>query len=146
MKEGHPAHLGREISGRWLVIAMFGFAALLTGAMGLYWHFYTLPFRELQNAIDKEFPDSSPRAIGGREKGRSEEPMTLRIVVRVPFDPIVYEDRSEEMSRRLFQLAREHTDIDEFELFEVHLCQRRPEEETQTWSRQKPVSDWIAEE
>jgi hypothetical protein len=140
-----PHPLGRQISGRWLVTAMFGFAIMLTGAMWLYWHFYTLPFRELQNAINAEFPESSPRAIGGREKGRAEEPMTLRIVVRVGFNPFVYDDRSEEMARRLFQLAREHAEIDAYELFEVHLCQRQPEEETITWSRQDPVSEWAAE-
>jgi hypothetical protein len=135
--------LGRQLSGRWIVAGMFGFAVLLTAAMALYWHYYTLPFRELQNAINAEFPESSPRAIGGREKGRGSEPMTLRVVVRTAFNPLLHEDRSEEMARRLFQLAQEHTKIDDYEIFEVHLCQRQPEQETRTWSSAKPVAEWL---
>jgi hypothetical protein len=144
MRDRETDDLGRQLSGRWIVAGMFGFAVLLTAAMALYWHFYTLPFRELQSAINAEFPDSSPRAIGGREKGRSTEPMTLRVVVRTGFNPLLHADRSEAMAQRLFQLAREHADIDEYEVFEVHLCQRQPEEATRTWSRSRPIAEWLA--
>jgi hypothetical protein len=123
---------------------MFAFAVLLTGGMGLYWHYYTLPFRDLQNAINREFPDSSPRAIGGRLKGRSDQPMTLRVVVQSKFDPTLDVLRSDAMAFRLFQLAREHAAIAEYEMFEVYLYQRQPEHESPAWSRIRPVAEWEA--
>ncbi len=134
--------LGRQLSGRWIVGGMFAFAGLLTGAMGLYWHFYTLPFRELQNAIAEEFEGSSPRAIGGRIKGDSDQPTTLRLVVRCEFNPTLEEELSEERAARLFQLASEHAAMGEYEIFEVHLYQRQPEQETPYWSVSRPVSEW----
>lgn len=139
-----PQFLGRQLSGRWLIVGMFVFAGILTGAMGLYWHFYTLPFREYQNAIAAEFAGSSPRAIGGRIKGHRDQPATLRVVVRSEFNPLRNTDQSEQMASRLFELAQEHTAITDYEVFEVHLYQRQPEQETPYWSKSGPISEWEA--
>ncbi len=141
----HHESLGRRLSGRWLVVLMFAFAVLLTGAMALYWHFYTLPFRDLQNAINAEFPESSPRAIGGRWKGREEEPETLRVVVHCKFDPTLDEARADAMALRLFETAKENVSINDYEIFEVYLCHRQPEQETPTWLRRRTVSEWESE-
>jgi hypothetical protein len=131
------------ISGRAVVLAMFGFGILVVGTMYLYWDLYTRPFRALQNAIAAEFPGSSPRAIGGRHKSHKEgSPETLRIIVRVDFDPQADEQRSQAHAQRLAEIAAAHHDVSRYELLEVHLIHRQPEQDTQHWSMSRPVAEW----
>lgn len=132
-----------RLTGRHVVVGMVLFGVAMVAGMWTYWELYTRPFRALQNAINTEFPGSSPRAIGGREKShRADSPATLRIIVRVDFDPNAEPARSEAVAERLAALAGEHHDVSQYELLEIHLQQRVPEEETRHWSVSKPVEEW----
>ncbi|MFO1095670.1 MAG: hypothetical protein U0992_20550 [Planctomycetaceae bacterium] len=124
---------------------MLLFGLTMVAGLWLYWELYTRPFRELQTAINAEFPGSSPRAIGGREKShRADSPATLRIIVRVEFDPNADAPKSEAMAERLVALAKAHHDVTQYDRVEVHLEQRVPEAATRHWSESRPVAEWGA--
>ncbi len=112
---------------------MFTFGIVMTAAMWLYWEAYTRPFRPLQYAINEAFPGSSPRVIGGEHKiHKDENPSTLRMVIRVDFDPReASDDAVEPYTSRLMELAAEHVDLTTYEQVEVHLVHRVPEAETE---------------
>ena len=121
---------------------MFGFGIVMVGALWLFWESYTRPYRDLQYAIAAEFEDSSPRVIGGRKKGDEQNPETLRIVIRVDFDPNSDEDLSMRHAVRLVELARQHQDLSNYEVLEVHLMQHVPEAASRLWSLSRPVDEW----
>ena len=55
----------------------------------------------------------------------------LRIVVRVEFDPNTADEPVlQQYVDRLHALAREHLDLSQYEMLEIHLYQRVPEDET----------------
>lgn len=131
-------------TGTHVVGGMFAFGVLMVAGLWVYWELYTRPFRPLQNAINEQFPGSSPRAIGGRAKShRTGSPATLRIIVRVYFDPNAETARSEEMAAQLAVIAREHHDLSQYDNLEIHLEQRVPEAESRHWSTSKPVPEWL---
>lgn len=130
-------------TGRHVVLGMLLFGVAMVTALWLYWELYTRPFRPLQNAIHAEFPDSSPRVIGGKPKShRADSPATLRIICRVYFDPESETLQSEEMAARLADLAAKHHDLSQYELLEIHLEERVPEQPSRHWSVSKPVTEW----
>lgn len=122
----------RTLRGRTVVLGMIGFGVLMVLTMWLYWEMYTRPFRPLQAAINAEFPGSSPRVIGGRHKSHKEgSPTLLRIVIRVDFDPETADEAVlQEHIDRLHDLAEQHLDLSPYEMLEIHLIHRVPEEET----------------
>jgi hypothetical protein len=133
------------MSGRHVVFGMFGFALLMVGSLWLYWEMYTRPYRDLQNAIAAEFPGSSPRAVGGRHRSHeSGSPLILRIIVWVNEDPNADEAASIEVAERLAALAREHHDVMQYDLLEIVLVQRVPEEESPRWTLTRPIDEWFA--
>jgi hypothetical protein len=133
-------------TGRHVVLGMLLFGVAMVAALWLYWELYTRPFRPLQNAINAEFPRSSPRAIGGKEKShRSDSPATLRIIVRVDFDPNADTPRSESMADRLTALARAHHDITQYDQLDIHLEHNVPEHGVRHWSQIRPVDELKAE-
>lgn len=126
-----------------MVVGMLLFGVTMVAALWLYWELYTRPFRPLQNAIHAEFPDSSPRVIGGKPKShRADSPATLRIICRVYFDPETDTVQSETMAARLAALAGQHHDLTKYEFLEIHLEQRVPEQPSRHWSTSKPVNEW----
>ena len=135
----------RTVSGRKVVVAMFGFGIIVVGAMWLYWELYQRPFRDLQYAIAAEFENSSPQVIGGRLKSDEQNPQTLRIIIRVPFDPISQDQKSQQHAHRLVELAQEHHDLSTYDVLEVHLRQPMPESAWITWSQAKPVDEWFTD-
>lgn len=122
----------RSLRGRTVVLGMIGFGVVMVFSMWLYWEMYTRPFRPLQTAINAEFPGSSPRVVGGRHKSHREgSAPLLRIVVRVEFDPNTADEPVlQQYVDRLHALAREHLDLSQYEMLEIHLYQRVPEDET----------------
>jgi len=132
-------------TGRHVVLGMLLFGVTMVAALWLYWEMYTRPFRPLQNAIHAEFPNSSPRVIGGKPKShRADSISTLRIICRVYFDPETDTAQSEAMAARLASLAAEHHDLSQYELMEIHLEQRVPEQASRHWSVSKPIDEWTA--
>jgi hypothetical protein len=138
-----------RISGKAVVLGMIGFACLMVAGLWIYWEFYTRPYRELQIAIAQEFAKSSPRVIGGRYKsGRGGAPWTLRVLVYVPLGRFNPEEESPERTEtllRLAQLAGEHHDLSKYEVLEIRLMQKLPEQQWRRFDVSRPVTAWQAE-
>lgn len=138
--------LPRRVSGRWVVFVMVAFAATMVGLMWLYWEAYTRPYRDLQTAIAAAYPGSSPRVIGGRHKsGKHGEPLTLRVLVYISLDDFNPEEPSEKREvvlRNLAALAAEHQDLGEYEILEIRLMQRLPEQKWRRFDSARPVAQW----
>lgn len=133
-------------AGRWTVVAMFGFAATMIVLLFLYWHFYTAPFRELQYAIAQQFPESSPRVVGGKHKSHKDDnPMVLRVIVYIPkddFDPEASESLCESRAVQLAQLAFQHHDVSRYQQLQIVLLQKVPESKQRRWEQTSPVDQW----
>lgn len=133
-------------SGRQAVLIILGFGVLMVGALWLYWELYTRPFRPLQNAIVSRFPDSRPNVIGGRYKShRADTPRILRLVVQMPiddFDPTTDIEQREERVLELARLASEYITFADYDVLEIHLVQRLPEQSPRHWSRSGGIGEW----
>jgi hypothetical protein len=130
------------IPGWWVVIGMFALAILATTIIFVYWDLHTKPFRPLTEAIGREFRHSLPKVEGGRHKGSAN---TLRVSLRVPFVPIESTPEARKMVNRVVELAREHADLAQFELLEVHLIQLAPEQMAVQKSFEFPVTRVLTE-
>lgn len=132
----------RSLRGRNVVLGMLAFGIIMVAALWLYWEMYTRPFRPLQNAINAEYPGSSPRVVGGTHKSHKDgSPNLLRIVIRVDFDPETADEATlQQHVTRLRQLAEEHFDLSPYEQLDIHLIQRVPEEETRQVSFTLPLT------
>ncbi|MBX3447971.1 MAG: hypothetical protein KF777_00340 [Planctomycetaceae bacterium] len=120
-------HHGPGIPGRWVVIGLLLFGALATGGIYVYWNEHSRPFRPLRDAIAYELRGSRPQVEGGTPK---EGPPTLRIAVTARFDPDAEPARTELFKNRVFTLAREKVNVDDYEVFELHLIGVIPESPT----------------
>ena len=135
----------RELSGRWVVVGMFGFGIVATGVLYTYWQLQTAPFMPVQTALAEAFADSSPRVEGGQRKMHQNTPVILRVVMRVPFDPI----REEAVARRfLVDVARVingQLDLSEYDQMDLHLYQPNPEQEIQQKTYSEPTR-WLLDQ
>lgn len=115
----------QRVSGKLVVVSMFALAFVATGILWVYWNMHLMPFMPLQESLVAEFENSSPRVDGGQRKSHRGTPMILRTVMRVPFDPNDPSEKTQELIAerltRTRELATEHTQIDEYDLLEVHL-------------------------
>lgn len=127
-----PSKRPHELSGRWVVVGMFVFAAAATGGMWVYWKLHIAPFLPLQEALAEAFPGSRPRVEGGQRKMSKNTPRILRITARVDFDPTRDQNAAEvdRFADRLAAVAREkQNDLSSYELLELHLFWPEPEQE-----------------
>lgn len=134
LEEFHPP----VISGRWVVIAMLLFGIAATGTMWGYWKLHLAPFYPLQRALADGIPGSSPRVEGGRHK---QGPMTLRMVLRVPFKPVEGEPRIQETIDKAIALTKAHHDLGKYEVLEIHLVAIAPEQANVRTTREYKVAD-----
>ena len=158
-----------------MVVVMFAFAFSMIGLMFLYWELHTRPFRALQMAIGARHENSMPRVIGGKNKSHKPQSQArLRMIILVDFGPTAglprpekseLEDenkfsltdemqpdaRVEKYHGSLLHLAKQHTDLSQYELIEIFLEYRRPEKVTRTlftertkeaWFQRIPVDPW----
>lgn len=125
------------IPGRYVVMAMFGFGVLATVTIFVYWDLHTRPFRPLTEAIGREFVHSVPKVEGGSHKG---SPMTLRIAIRVPFEPNAATVETQQVVNRLVGLAQAHADLNRFEELHIHIFQRAPERLARQASFEYPMA------
>lgn len=132
-----PPKRKREIPGWWIVVGMFVLGAAGSVLNYTYWDLHTRPFRPLTEAIGREFRHSLPKVEGGRNK---QGPMTLRVALRVPFKPVKGIEETESIVRRVVELARIHTDVSRYEILEVYLIQRAPEQMAVTETFKFPVA------
>lgn len=118
-----------EVSGAKVIIGLFVFAFLMSCVLWVYWSMHTGPFLPLQRAIFREFPKSFPHVEGGQRRMHKNTPKTLRVTMRVAFDPESADEKQqvEKVYYQLVELAKKNIAFKDFELFEVHLVQMRPE-------------------
>ncbi len=133
-----PTPRPRGIPGHWVVIGMFVMGFCATALIFIYWELHTRPFRPLTEAIGREFRHSLPKVEGGRHK---QGPMTLRVAMKVPFKPVKDVEETEMVVRRIVELAKLHADVNRFEVLEVYLIQRAPEQVAVTESFKFLVAD-----
>ena len=95
------------ISGKFVILGMFGFAVCMTGFLWFYWKLNLAPYLPLQQAIiaAEDLADSRPVVEGGRRKGQKTAPNTLRVTMKVDYDPRVETTRIEELEARVLELA-----------------------------------------
>ncbi len=126
-----PGKPPREFSGNLLIIGLFLFAFVMSTGLWIFWYLHTEPFQPLQRAILRAFPKSNPYVQGGQRRIHKETPKTLRITMRVQFDPTSADEKRqvEAVVTQLDALARQHIDFARYDLFELHLIQMRPEHE-----------------
>ncbi|MEX2287122.1 MAG: hypothetical protein WD648_08540 [Planctomycetaceae bacterium] len=128
-------------SGRWVVIAMFAFAALVVGSMWVYIDRHTAPFRPLRQALAREFEKSAPNVEGGQTKMNEGTPKTLRIVMRVQFNPNTQPAEATRFAHRIAEFSRLHHDVTQYDVIEIHLYHPEPEQQIQEWSIALKVSE-----
>lgn len=102
---------------------MFLLGILATAFLWTYWTIRMTPFMPLQEALEAEFPDSSPRVEGGvlKKTGQS----ALKVVLRTDFDPRAETEESQaQIDRRMErtrELADELLDLQSWEIVALHL-------------------------
>lgn len=125
------------ISGKLVVLGMFAFAALMTGFMWFYWKMNLAPFLPLQQAIiaTEELAESRPVVEGGRAKGQENAPNTLRVTMKIDYDPVENEDRVIAIEQKVLELAESSLpQFEEFDQLEFNLYW--PKQETEL----KPIT------
>jgi hypothetical protein len=131
-------------SGRWVVVGVFAFALSLVGVMWLYLDRHTRPFRPLRQALAQEFEDSAPKVEGGQTRIEKGTPKTLRIIMRVPFNPNKEPDKANEFAHRVARFAKSHHDLGQYDVIEIHLFHPVPEREIEKWSTEIDPTDLTA--
>ena len=123
------------VSGWKVVVSMFALAIVATSILWVYWDMHLMPFMPLQEKLAAAFENSSPRVDGGQRKIHKGTPMTLRVVMRAPFDPTSTDplvlEQIEERLNKTQRLAAETLPLDTFELLEVHLFHENKEQALQ---------------
>ncbi len=130
MSEACPAKADDEnpgTSGVWVVLGLIVFGCLFTGGLWIYTVLHTGPFQELRNAIDSEFPDSSPQVEGGQRKIHKGSPKILRITLRVQDDPRRDDRQVSTMVNRLVSLSEQHHGLGGYDILDIYLVWYRPE-------------------
>lgn len=130
----------RTFSGRGVVLILFAFGTVATTGIWVYWKLHLAPFLPLQRALADEFPKSSPRVDGGWKKGEFQAgPPTLRIVLRVPYDPDERDVRVGSTIERVIALARNLIDLNAYETLEIFLVNYVPEKSPRQYEFKQKV-------
>ncbi|MDB4637837.1 MAG: hypothetical protein P8M30_02330 [Planctomycetaceae bacterium] len=125
------------ISGKLVVVGMFAFAIMMTGCMWFYWKLNLAPFLPLQQAIiaTEELAESRPVVEGGRAKGQENAPNTLRVTMKIDYDPVENVDRVIVIEQKILELAKTSLPhYEEFDQLEFNLYW--PKQETEL----KPIA------
>ena len=130
----------RPNSGKRVVVGMFVFAVLITGALWFYWYYHTQPFIPLQKAIAAEFPNSAPRVDGGQRRIHRNSPRLLWVVMRVEFDP-ASDELADRTANRVVELAREHLNLANYDQVNIRLFRGEPEKTIHRRDLEVPLKD-----
>lgn len=152
---GETPRTPAAISGRWLVVGMFAFAAAATAVLWVYWKLHVGPFVPLQEALAAEFPGSKPRVEGGQRKMSRGTPRILRITMQVDFDPQREKRKAEQLADRLAAFLRRHFaetayapvyTLQSYETLELHFYHPQPEERIIQQSYRRKVAEVLGDE
>ena len=135
----------REISGRKVVVVMFLFAIVVTGALYIYWKLHMAPFLPLQRQLDAAFEDSKPQVEGGQSKMNQGTPRVLRVTMKVPFDPVNEDVRLKLWTEQVQQVIRDWPRFSNFDVLTIHSYHPLPEDEVRTVKQEWKVSELVSE-
>jgi hypothetical protein len=134
----NPEQAGeKEISGKAVILFMAAFAMLMTALMWIYWKWNLAPFLPLQQAIVAvdHLKESRPVVEGGRLKGQQNAPKTLRVTMKVDYNPEEETDRVDALETEILELAKVNLpQFDEYDQFELNVYW--PKQETEL----KPIT------
>ncbi len=132
------------ISGRWVILAILILAVCATAFEWNYTRMYRAPFIPLREAIAESFGRAAKVKIDGGRNKRG--PMTLRIVIDVPFDPTAESEQQQsiEALQRLEKLSVDHLDLKEYEFIQIYLVQIIPEGTPKRLEHRRPIADVMA--
>jgi hypothetical protein len=120
--------VGREISGKWVIVGLFTFAILITATLWIYWKLHVGPFLPLQQALADKFEDSRPRVEGGQRKAHKGTLKILRITMKIEFDPTKNRMQADDFAAEVFQFIKIVSDLETYQQLELHLYFPHPEE------------------
>ncbi|QDV19419.1 hypothetical protein Pan153_40840 [Gimesia panareensis] len=143
MTTNDPEPSPPRTKGRTIVISLLIFGLVMSGSLYVFQAINTYPFAETQNALAREFPQSRPRVEGGRLKGKADNPPTLRVTLAVPFDPNQNDARIQKMADQILNVAREHLNLGEYEIAELHFYQPIPEQQILMRDLEINLADWL---
>ena len=132
-----------EISGKWIVTGMFTFAVAVIFVLWFYTVSHRVPFRPLERALAEEFEDSVPKVEGGQRKIHQNSSKILRIIMKVTFDPTVEREQAERFAKNVIAFARNHHDISQYEILEIHFFKPEPEKKILQWETERKVADLL---
>ncbi|MBD3674881.1 MAG: hypothetical protein HUJ26_15295 [Planctomycetaceae bacterium] len=132
----------RLISGKVVILGMFAFAACMTAFMWFYWKLNLAPFLPLQQAIvaNEELEESRPVVEGGRRKGQADAPNTLRVTMKVDYDPNENPARIDELEQTILELAKKSLpQFQEYDQLELNVYWPKQETELAPISVQRVI-------
>lgn len=128
--EAAPRH--RRVRGWWIVLAILSFGLILTGINWAYWKRHIAPFLPLQKRLAEEYRGSKPRVEGGQRKIHQATPKILRVTMMLDFNPETEagKPKAERFAKDVAAfIAREWSELTEYDLLELHLYWPEPEQE-----------------
>ncbi len=137
-----PEPSSRRIKGRTIVISLLIFGLVMSGSLYVFQAINTYPFAETQQALAQKFPKSRPRVEGGRLKGKEINPLTFRVTLAVDFNPIENQSRIDALADQVLLVAREHLNLNEYEVAELHFYQPIPEQQILMRDLEIDLADW----
>lgn len=118
------------ISGKAVVIGMFLFAACGIAFLQYYWNRHLEPFMPMQEELVEVFGRKcQPRVEGGQRKISKNTPRTLRVTMRVPFNPEEEDslDLVQERIKGIADVASRHFLLRrDYDILTTHFFQENP--------------------
>lgn len=143
MTPNDPESQPKLFKGKTIVFSLLIFGLLMSGSLYVFQTVNTFQFADTQKALAEEFPNSRPRVEGGRLKGKSENPATLRVTMAVVFNPEKNKDRLQKMSDHILEIASKNLDLNEFEVAELHFYQAIPEQKIIMQEIKRDLQSWL---
>lgn len=138
-------HQDPRVSGQKVVAAMFALGFLATGLLWFYWDLHLRPFMPLQEALAKQYENSSPRVDGGQRRIHKGTPRVLRVVMRAPFNPLSSDPEVQaaiaERLQRTEELAFKYAQLEHYDLLEMHLYHEQKEQGIMQKTFQRQVTE-----
>lgn len=128
--EVNPPPKFAVISGKMVVIGMFCFAACGIAFLQFYWNKHLEPFMPMQKDLVGVFGRKcEPRVEGGQRKISKNTPRTLRVTMRVPFNP--EDEQSHDLVqtriRGIADVASRHFNLQrDYDILTTHFFQENP--------------------
>ncbi len=130
------------MAGKPVVLGMFLFAMIVSLTLWGYWKLHTEPFRGLTDKLAESFPGSNPRVEGGKHGMHKKTPSILRIVMRVPYNPNLDDQKYKSQLGRILEIASQSGMLEPYDVCEVHLFYQPAEQTPEIRSQKIPAAEF----